>query len=163
MAYRKFFFRYTRTSTIIYWPRYFKQLQFTMYNSQLSCSRRLFLLPKMTPDGCRVLMVSYATGDSSKYDLILFAKRLAMLLDVKFHQEAFDRGMYVVVSGANFTLYHALQLSPKLCYNLLHCLQVQCVHLLDNFLSRIKTLNSIGTNSLHCYTLKQLMVLCHIY
>lgn len=70
-------------------------------------------------------MVSYATGDTAKYDLVVFAKRLAMLEDIKFHREAYDRGRYIVVDAANFTLSHAMQLTPGLCYNLIRCVQVQ--------------------------------------
>lgn len=95
-----------------------------IWNKNVIC-RRLFLLPKKSPDGCRVEMVCYATGDTAKYDLVVFVKRLAMLEDVKFHREAYDRGRYIVIDAANFTLSHAMQLTPGLCYNLIRCLQVQ--------------------------------------
>lgn len=84
----------------------------------------MFFLPKLTPDGCRVTMVTFATGDVKKYNVPVFVKRALMQEDVKMNRDAFNTGRYFVLDGARFSVYHVTKLSPKMCMQMITCAQV---------------------------------------
>lgn len=96
-----------------------------MFTSNSSnCSRRFFVVPKMTPDGCRLAIMNFATGDVKKFDTSLYIKNTMAQEDVRMHAEAFNKGRYLIFDGANFTMSHILKISPRNMKHLMHFTQV---------------------------------------
>lgn len=86
--------------------------------------RRLFLLPKLTPDGCRVTVSSLRISDPNRYDVKAFMKRLLAVVDIRYNNEVFCRGDYLILDGCSFTISHALKLTPSFLKDIIFCSQV---------------------------------------
>lgn len=84
---------------------------------------RLFILPKLTPDGCRVTMSSFRIGDPNRYDVKAYTKRLLAVADIRYNNEVFYTGDYLVLDGSSYTLSHVLKLTPSFAKDVIYCTQ----------------------------------------
>uniref|UniRef100_A0A1B6E704 CRAL-TRIO domain-containing protein n=1 Tax=Clastoptera arizonana TaxID=38151 RepID=A0A1B6E704_9HEMI len=80
-------------------------------------------LPKLTPDGCRVTMAGFRIPGPNKYDVITLVKRILSIADIRFQQEVFTNGDYLIIDGNRFSLAHALCLTPSLVRQVVFCSQ----------------------------------------
>lgn len=78
----------------------------------------------MTPEGCRVLMVSFTTGNSEKYDFTTFFNRVLAQEEVKMNSDPFNKGRYVVFDASNFSMSHVFKNSPLVLKNAFYFAQV---------------------------------------
>ncbi|XP_054278212.1 alpha-tocopherol transfer protein-like [Macrosteles quadrilineatus] len=83
----------------------------------------IYTLPKLTPDGCRVNMVGFRTTEAKKFDTNAYSKRTLMAEDIKINKEAFVNGAYFVFDGRFMSMSHVMKVTPRMCYNLVHCAQ----------------------------------------
>ncbi|XP_022187136.1 alpha-tocopherol transfer protein-like [Nilaparvata lugens] len=84
---------------------------------------RIFLLPKLHPDGCRILVTSYRNNDTTFYDVKENLKRILGVMTIRMNSEPFYRGDYMICDATHFSLGHAVKLTPTLMRNFLHCIQ----------------------------------------
>lgn len=135
---------------------------------------RLFPLPKLTPDGCRVTISSFRIADPNRYDVKAYTKRLLAVADIRFNSEVYYRGDYLILDGNSFTLSHALKLTPSFAKDIIYCAQdvlplhvrgVICInspHFLERTLNIIKPfLKSKIINRIHIYSEDHTALLNH--
>lgn len=135
---------------------------------------RLFILPKLTPDGCRVTVSSFRIGDPNRYDVTAYAKRLLAIADIRYNSEVFYRGDYLILDGSNYTLSHVLKLTPAFAKDLIFCSQdvlplhvkgIICINsppFMERILNVIKPLlKSKIFNRIHVYSQDHTALLNH--
>lgn len=86
--------------------------------------RRIFKLPKLTPDGCRVTMSTLVTGDVDKYEIGPAFRLVLAYEDIRLNTDPFCMGNYLVVDAKLFTATHFLRVNPIMIRDFVYCAQV---------------------------------------
>lgn len=68
--------------------------------------RYMLLLPKVTPDGCRIMLYGVNTEDVSLFQLEDFFHRMSMILDIQQKAGIDFTGLRVVIYLRHATLHH---------------------------------------------------------
>lgn len=104
------------------------------FSSNVGVYRRLFKLPKFTPDGFRVTMSFLATGDPDKYNLSNTYRRLLSYKEINLNTDMFCSGDIIIFDAKLCTMSHALKMTPTVIRDFMYCIQVKsynntCMHL----------------------------------
>lgn len=87
--------------------------------------RLIATLPKPTPEGSRVTMMSATDTDPKKYDLLTAVLRLFLLIELRGREEGVFNKEWVIFDAQNITMGHIFRaLMPSVVKNVLEYIQV---------------------------------------
>lgn len=86
--------------------------------------RSYFPLPKLTPEGYRVNILSLSDPDPKKYYLITLLKRVMAMADVRRKSEIYFAGDIIIHDCKGFSFSHLTKITPSLARKFMFCLQV---------------------------------------
>lgn len=70
------------------------------------CPRGVIILPKLTPEGRRVMLFSHLTPSADEFDATVMLKRISMMMDIMLQEGVDYVGMEVVVDTKNVVFGH---------------------------------------------------------
>lgn len=110
------------------------------YNVYNYFSRALCVLPKPTPDGCRVIFVQAKLLEPELFVLSDFIKTLSMTIDMLLMTSGTFTGLIIVYDMKGFSISHVGRLGISMMKKYVYFLQVR---LIDEYIQNYSILNGI--------------------